>query len=278
MKNKGGDCVQKTCLIFSFLLGMLFIKQSEGYCAEKINLAAMHENISFLEKKIQYLEQELQSVKNSQTSRFAVQEYNEDQTTNSVVSMAEHFSSIRYELEKMNQDIKTLKAYIVKIADHIHYDIELKKDDVSSSENLDSSGTTPQVINDNVIQLKYKSAYRAFKNQEFDEARLLFEKFIRDFPNHSLVGAAHYWLGEIYLGQKQYNKAASEYLRGYKANAQGNRAPNCLLKLATALHYSGKQQESCITLQKLGKEFPNMENEIKTASQKLALSSHCQKN
>ena len=54
-----------------------------------------------------------------------------------------------------------------------------------------------------------------------------------------------------------FDKAAINYLKGYKQSPKGIKASDSLLKLALSLGELKKGQEACSILDKLEAEFPN---------------------
>lgn len=114
------------------------------------------------------------------------------------------------------------------------------------------------------MEQEYQDAYSMLKERDYVKSRAMFQKFLEKYPDSELAGSARYWNGETYFAQEDYDKAAVEYLKGYQANIRGSRAPDNLLKLAKSLSKLDKrQEEACITLMKLKKEFPNAQNTIK---------------
>lgn len=110
---------------------------------------------------------------------------------------------------------------------------------------------------------EYQDAYSALKNKEYKKSQTAFEEFIAKNKGHELVSSAYYWLGEIYFTNKQFDKAAVQYLKGYQANIRGSRAADNLLKLGKSLGKLEKRKEACITFSKLKKEFPNAQTNLK---------------
>ncbi len=117
-------------------------------------------------------------------------------------------------------------------------------------------------------EVAYKDAYSALvvvlnsktEPKNFSKAKTALEEFTQKYPAHALTGNAFYWIGEIYARNKEYEKSAICYLKGYKAGPHGTRASDNLLRLSEVLIKLGKQQEACSTLFKLKSDFPDLLN------------------
>jgi TolA-binding protein len=57
----------------------------------------------------------------------------------------------------------------------------------------------------------YEAAYNAFKNKRYREAREKFEAFVKQSPKDELADNAHFWIGETYYGEKDFEGAILAY-------------------------------------------------------------------
>ncbi len=132
-------------------------------------------------------------------------------------------------------------------------------------------------------EVAYQNAYITLKRKntsgqvDYDKAQNDFETFIKQYPQSVLVGNAYYWIGQIYMQQKSYNKAAIEYLNGYKATPTSGRAMHNLIGLADALMQLGKTKEVCSTLNKLFNDFTDINSELKRNADKMYNDAGCNK-
>ncbi|WP_347938555.1 tol-pal system protein YbgF [Rickettsia oklahomensis] len=102
----------------------------------------------------------------------------------------------------------------------------------------------------------YDLALAVYKDNKITEAKDKFKNFIQKYPNSSLISNAYFWYGECFFKQRDYNRAAVNYLKGYKESPTGAKSSDGLLKLALSLGELKKTQEACNMLAKLDKEFP----------------------
>ncbi len=90
----------------------------------------------------------------------------------------------------------------------------------------------------------------------FDQGEGRLKKFISDYPSSSLVGEAHYWLGQSNFVRGEFPLAASTYLAGYKADTRGGYAPENLFQLGVTLGRLGQTDAACKTLNEVTRQFP----------------------
>ena len=72
---------------------------------------------------------------------------------------------------------------------------------------------------------QFQIAFDNLRNQNFEMAKSELELFIKDNKSHKLSGSAHYWLGEIYLLQKEYREAALVFAEGYQKYPDSIKSP-----------------------------------------------------
>lgn len=211
--------------------------------------------------------------------------------------------SIRGDLEQVQFDSARLNEKMVKFAADVEYRFnEIKKSKEISKEEEHKLSDIDEQLDNSVIQKetdakpksltkqlektadkitdaadkakkedaikqsledKYNEAYSYLKAKNYKTARELFQKFVNDNPDNELVGSAYFWLGETHFQRAEFDKAATQYLKGYQSNIRGSRAPDNLLKLAKSLSKLDKRKEACISLSKLKKEFPNSSSSVK---------------
>lgn len=102
---------------------------------------------------------------------------------------------------------------------------------------------------------RYQNAIRLLSQTDYAGAETAFQAIIDQYPENELAGNAHFWLGEIYMKQQDYQRAAVAYARGYKAFPDGNKAADSLLKLGVAFAAMDKRAEACATFERLSREL-----------------------
>ena len=141
-----------------------------------------------------------------------------------------------------------------------------------NSEDLSDSETNTNDVNQDILKKpllpeeQFQLAFDLLRSQQFDEARLALEKFIKDNPENQISGSAHYWLGEIYLLKKENREAALIFAEGYQKYPKSIKAPDSLYKLADALIKIEKKNEACDTLNQFIMKYPQHQLNEKTKS------------
>lgn len=103
----------------------------------------------------------------------------------------------------------------------------------------------------------YDAALAALKDNRLEIAEEKFASFIKDYPKSSMQSNAYFWYGETFFKRNMFDKAAINYLKGYKQYPKGSKAADSLLKLALSLGELKKKTETCTMLTKLDAEFPS---------------------
>ena len=127
----------------------------------------------------------------------------------------------------------------------------------SVPESTSQVDTSPQVaaVAGSAEKREYDSALLALKDSKFEDAEGKFANFIAKYPKSGMLSNAYFWYGETFFRRNNFEKAAINYLKGYKQFPKAAKAADSLLKLALSLGAMGKTQEACSMLGKLEAEF-----------------------
>ena len=148
-----------------------------------------------------------------------------------------------------------------------------QKENIDSIENLETKNNNEiQSLNKLSPDAQFQFAFEQIRNKEYEEAKYSLQNFINQNPKNQLSGSAHYWLGELFLLEKNSREAALILAEGYQKFPKSIKAPNMLYKLSQALVEIGKNQEACNTLNKLIKDFANNKLMKKAEKKKIEIS------
>ncbi|OGU08085.1 MAG: tol-pal system protein YbgF [Geobacteraceae bacterium GWC2_58_44] len=114
----------------------------------------------------------------------------------------------------------------------------------------------------------YQQAYETMKGGDVARARELFAKFLELHPKHSLAANAHYWLGETYYSEKNFEQAILEFQEVIKNFPEAGKVPAAMLKQGMAFTELGDAKSAAYIYKKLADEFPKSE-EAKVAREKM---------
>jgi tol-pal system protein YbgF len=102
----------------------------------------------------------------------------------------------------------------------------------------------------------YLQAFSDYASGDYTRAILGFENFLRHFPNNDYAANAQFWLGECFLSQQLYPRAAEEFQKTFSRYPQGAKTPDALLKLAFTFTQMNEPERATATLQTLRQRYP----------------------
>lgn len=114
----------------------------------------------------------------------------------------------------------------------------------------------------------YQKALETLRSGDTLKGRDLFAKFIALYPKHELAANAHYWIGESYYSEKNYDQAILEFQEIIKNFPGKEKAPAAMLKQGMAFHALGDAKSTRFVLRKLIDTYPRSE-EARSAKEKL---------
>lgn len=117
-------------------------------------------------------------------------------------------------------------------------------------------------------QIRYLAAYDLVKSKRYPEAIKAMQSFADQYPKGGYTANAHYWLGELYMTQKNYPQSIQHFDTVLQQFPSSNKSAPSLLKSAYALAASGKKQEAIARLQQVIKNYPDTKT-AQLAEQKL---------
>jgi len=114
----------------------------------------------------------------------------------------------------------------------------------------------------------YQQGYDAMQGGDLVKAREHFNKFLEANPKHKLAANAHYWLGETYYTEKNFEQAVLEFQEVIKNFPEKDKVPAAMLKQGMAFKEMGDNKSAAYIYKKLLDEYPKSE-EAKSAKEKL---------
>ncbi len=123
---------------------------------------------------------------------------------------------------------------------------------------------------------QFQIAFDNIRDKKWQDAKISFEQFIADNPDNQLSGSAHYWLGELYILEKNYREAALVFAEGFQKFPDSIKAAEMLFKLSQSLYQVDKSVEACKTMEKLIIDFPK--NKIISKTKKQIVEYNCLEN
>ncbi|MBW2142575.1 MAG: tol-pal system protein YbgF, partial [Deltaproteobacteria bacterium] len=102
----------------------------------------------------------------------------------------------------------------------------------------------------------YQKGRVLYLEEKYTEAAEIFSRLTSQYPKHSLVPDALFWLGECYLAQKRYQEAVRKFELVTSLAPDSPRAPDALLEQAYSLSRLGEHEAAASALKKLLKNYP----------------------
>jgi TolA-binding protein len=103
----------------------------------------------------------------------------------------------------------------------------------------------------------YNYGYRLWESKFYPEAQVTLEETITKYPKHKRASFARNLLGRSWLDDKKPATAVKVFYDNYKNDPRGERAPDSLFFLGSALTDLGKTAEACEAFGELVKAYPD---------------------
>jgi TolA-binding protein len=103
----------------------------------------------------------------------------------------------------------------------------------------------------------YNYGYRLWEAKFYPEAQVTLEETVSKFSKHKRASFARNLLGRAWLDDKKPATAVKVFYDNYKNDPRGERAPDSLFFLGSALTDLGKTAEACEAYGELAKAYPD---------------------
>ena len=248
-------CMNKIIFIFLFFLFALEIRANENLSVEQKNIKDILLDIS---EKIESLEK-----------IFLLPENGFIEDGDASIALVE-LDKLRVKLKNLEGEIEKIEYNLTSQLGHINKNLEkisiqLKKND--NSFGLGKHNIIPSINkkNDNnekidLSQLNdFQSLKRAkiyLKNSQFDNAKAIFNYFVKNFPNSTLLPEVFFYFAETYYNTNDWKLAANSYLESFSLDPKGDFAPQALFGLASSLGALKELDQACLILEEVNLRFP----------------------
>jgi tol-pal system protein YbgF len=176
----------------------------------------------------------------------------------------QELAQLRGQLQVQAHDLKLLNNQQRSFYQDLDQRIDQLKN-LNSGGGSGSSGDAKSNANEanatsNNIRIKESSAYQAafnlLRKKQYDKSQVAFQEYLNDYPNGYYISNAHYWLGEIYLAQKNNKQAAQQFQIVVSKFPKTPKIPDAKLKLAAIHANVGKIKLARQELIELKKQHP----------------------
>ncbi len=235
---------------------------------------------------------DLEAAQVRQKTKIAALEKRVAQLDETLSLMSRRTSSTTREVVKIEPEASQVSANYQKVQvpeqeDDVYQEIIISEDKKrayfgTQQRNTAPSGTGPRKAYENVVtndrlpaagsktpttaagavespMTAYQEGIDYYRQGNFVEARLRFEKFLATKPETSYVDNALYWIGECYYGEGLYHEAASYFHKIIQEYPNENKVPDALLKVSLTYQKLGKLDSAREMLRYLMEAYPGTE-------------------
>jgi tol-pal system protein YbgF len=175
---------------------------------------------------------------------------------------------LNYNLERLKQDQKQryldLDRRVVSLSTNPSVANETEVATVVSQ--IPQDGNEPaleqvivaqEIYDPEVEKAAYKAAFALIRERQYDESIVALLAFVNDFQQGTLLGNAHYWLGEVYMVQGDASLAAESFEIVIGEFPEHRKIPDALYKAGVAYQNVGNVDKANQMLQRVLQEYPD---------------------
>ncbi len=163
------------------------------------------------------------------------------------------------ERELLRSQITSLDARVKELSEKIAKSGEAKPPAEQKPAAEESSEKAPEVKKpeDSGPAAIYESAYASFKGKKYKEARDRFNTLIAKYPGDGLVGNAHFWIGESYFAEKDFENAILSYETLIKGYPRNEKIPAALYKQGLSFVELGDKKTALVIFDRIIEKYPD---------------------
>lgn len=164
---------------------------------------------------------------------------------------------MRGSLEEQAHQIQQLKQQ--RLDDYVNLDKRIAELSQGGASNTSAKPAAKASSNDDDKQA-YGDAYQQIKAQDFVAAKKSFSDFLTQYPDSIYRPNAYYWLGELYLLDKNYPEADKAFDAVLTQFPENRKYPEALYKKATIAYYQGDKTQAKQQLESVVSEYQGRDN------------------
>ena len=268
-----------------FILGFVFFISS----AQAQDIIGIQEQIDSMKEEIVILQRKVYRDSTELANPLQSEDYNQI-----VRSLNGKVDELEYKLKSLEEKLDTINKDIdVRFRLLEGKPIPAGQSSVTTSKKFDTivaKGAPKSIVGDAIVtsDLKnlqpeknmsvdelYTTGLEALKLGDAEKAEKYFAIILKEHETNKLSGNAQYWLGEVYYKNKQFDKAAVAFAKGYNNYKEGAKGADSLLKLGLSMAQIGKKDEACLAFVNLPTEFKKADDTIKAKAKNEAKKLGC---
>lgn len=201
------------------------------------------------EKRVQRLEQQVNNIANMNLPQ-------------QITLLQQQIAQLRGQLEVQGHDLQLVNAQLRSF----YKDLDSR---INQMNNLNSGNNSTQAASANNkassaptnVELQdanaYQVAFSQLVNHQLDKSQQSFNSYLNQYPNGKYVADSHYWLGEIYLSNKDYKNATQEFETVLNKYPQSSKVSDAKLKIAIIHANTGNVDRAKSELQSIQHSHPD---------------------
>lgn len=141
---------------------------------------------------------------------------------------------------------------------------------VSTNSSTTNSGVSASSSASEDVHSAYNNIFAKVRAKKYQEAISDYQAFLKTYPNSQYQASVHYWLGQIYYIQQNFEQALKEYQMVTQNHADSTRAPDSLFKQGKVLLLLNKTSEAKAIFNQVIEKYDGTSEQLaKTELQKL---------
>lgn len=176
-----------------------------------------------------------------------------------LVSKIEKIKITQKEDFNTNNDIDNTKDLSVKEENILGKIVISDNNNITSNTNTSSLSKNEKKNNETQKNLSPEEQLQLgidqLRKKNYNESKKILSNFIENFPDNTLSGSAHYWLGKIYLFEEDFRNAAIIFGEGVQKFPKSIKSAEMYYELARSLKEMDKNVEACKTLSLLEENY-----------------------
>ena len=176
-----------------------------------------------------------------------------------------------------NYEVLAKDASLEELADTVRElqgRIETLENEIKELKNEKAQEESAQKAADDVVgkspEAVVKEVSDLIEQNEMEKARRIVHTFVEKNPTSIYCGMLLFFAGNSYFVEKDYQNAAMEYMKSFRANPKGSKSAEALFKLALCFRNLSQMEKCKSTLEKIIKDYPgDVANKAKTELNKI---------
>lgn len=244
---------------------------SAAGCATRGDMQSLESSTNDARRRIVRLEKEMTGVRQMANDevQISVQSLRNEMAAmrKSTADLQASQDTIRVDMQEMSGKADDLKILVQKSVedgkfqkDELDRRLAALEDRLAKLEKKLGEQATATGPNVSTPEGVYEAGIAAFKAGEMQKARDLFNRFVEQNPSHALKPNSHYWIGETYYTEKNYEPAILAFQEVIKNYPKSDKAPAALLKQGMSFKNIGDKKSARYVLNKLKDDYPQTED------------------